>query len=96
MIRYLIKYYTAITIACIFPIMLILGVIPDKTFYGVLAPSMKWAGFIGAYLTWSLFTSKNYWVLFYNLKLHGLKILITTMIVYEIAVLIIGICLLKV
>ena len=96
MIRYLIKYYTAITIACIFPIMVILGCIPDQTFYGAVTPSIKWAGLIGAFLTWRLFTSKNYWVLFYNLKLHGLKVLITVTIIYEIAVFIIGIWLLKV
>jgi hypothetical protein len=76
--------------------MLVLSILPQQTFNGMVIPSVKWAGVVGAYLTFRLFSIKNYWVIFYNLRLQGITILIIVTIVYEVAVFIFGLWFLKV
>ena len=91
MVHYLIKYYFAITFGCVFPIMLILNILPQQTLHSLIFPSIRWAGIIGIYLTYYLFEKKNYWVLYYNLRLQGIYILFGIAVVYEISTFLFGV-----
>lgn len=91
MVQYLIKYYLAISFGCVFPIIIILNLIPFQSNQSLVMSSIRWAGFAGVYLTYLLFKNKNYWILYYNLRYRGIYILFLIAGIYELSSVIIDV-----